>query len=85
MIKRLKPLAKVFLQCGAVADVLAVLVLQGGQLLQKLFFELAFGRSHCGPWISCWLAFAACQGRSALGALSLDNFRTDSLPLVTGP
>ena len=48
-VERLELFAEVALKRGAVADVGAVFVLQVAKLLDELFFELAFGRSHDSP------------------------------------
>ena len=48
-IKCLKFFAEVALKRGAVSDVGAVVELQFAKLLDEVFFELAFGRSHDAP------------------------------------
>jgi hypothetical protein len=59
-VEGLELLAQVAVQGGAVADVGPMLVFQAAELLEKRFFELAFGRRHA--------AWAASLPNSSTGA-----------------
>ena len=75
-VECLELLAEVRFKRGAVADVRAVLVLQAAKLLDKLFFKLAFGRSHCCFQIDVKVTLAVRRRLSALNGAPVAPVRT---------